>query len=506
MTSSSIGTQQQHHAPATLRLNSWKEIASYLERDERTVKRWEKSRALPVRRLPGGRGRVFAFCSEIDKWQVSSSRLVESDPALSVAVLDLIEPSLDPPQPSEYEAQDAAIPPSIVSEPPPHHRAARWGFAAAACLAAGLALAGAMFLAQRHRNAVQASPAATAHTPPVEALNLYLSGRFYWNKRTAADLREALHDFQAAVAIDPSYAAAWAGIADCYGLSTEFSAMAPQVAYPRMLDAALRSVQLDPNLSEAHRALGFVLFYWNWDRDGARREFDRALQLNPTDATAYHWYGNMLMQSQQLPEALSMLDRARQLDPSSPAILADRGLTLMLLGRAPDAVAVWSSLEQSDPAYLPPHWYLAGMQLQHKNVPGYLAEMGNIAQYSKAPEDKDFFSTLEQAYQKRGAEGILDATAVAREQRAEQKQSGYLSAAWALYNANRPGDTLHFLELAYQHRDPAFPTVANPGAFPDLQQNPEFISLRARSLQPFPHTETVHATLASLNRGPLPAR
>lgn len=457
------------------RLNSWKEIAAYLERDERTVKRWEKTRNLPVRRLPGGPSRVFAFRSEIDTWQISSSAQSDHESGEIHAV-------------TTAPVANASAPASKAARPSTHFEL----FVALASVAVAAALTFGLYMHAR-----RATSAAEGHIPPREASNLYLSARYYWNKRTPADLQLALRDFEAATRLDPQYAAAYAGIADSYGLSTEFAAMPPQQAYPRMLEAARRSVALDPNLAEAHRALAFVLFYWDWDRTASRREFERALTLDPRDPTTYHWYANVLLQSQDLKGALRMIDKAREIDPTARAILADRGLILNSNGLVKDALEVWRSLEKSDPEYLPPHWYIAAAMRDSRDMPAYLAELRTIASLSHAPADAEKLAACEEGFRRNGEQGVLVALADLQVRLAAETNAGYMEAATALDRAHRSEDALRYIELAYTHRDPEFPLLSNPGGFADLAANPRFLELRRRSLLPFPQSAADRPAITS---------
>src|SRR5260370_371914 len=226
------------------RLDSWKEIATFFDRDERTVKRWEKERSLPVHRLPGGsRARVFAFTEELERWMKSP----ESAAAEEVA-------STGP------AADDAATPSGARPDvSPPMVRSSK-SWIAWACLVL-VALAGVIGWRLYEGHAASIAPVkASTHVNP-EAEELYLQGRYYWNRRTPTDLTKAVDYFTQAIVRDPSYAQPYVGLADCYNLLREFSAMPPEEAYPRALAAAKKAVELDGNSAEAHASLAFVTFY-----------------------------------------------------------------------------------------------------------------------------------------------------------------------------------------------------------------------------------------------------
>ena len=324
------------------RLDSWKEIAAFFDRDERTVKRWEKERALPVHRLPGGsRARVFAFTEELSRWMhsqdaVAADVLAANPPAEATdqnaePLAEAAVPTLSPELPDE-----GAFPPRA-----PTKTKTLWIIAGSALLIL-LALGIAMVVRRQAKSAGienHSAPseavrkAVTPAKPDAETEELYLKGRYYWHKRTPADLNKAVDFFTQAIVHSPNYAPAYVGLADCYNLLREFANMPPQEAFPRALAAAQKAVELDPSSAEAHASLAFVMAYWKWDFTGADREFRRAIQLNPDYATAHHWYANFLVLMGRTSEAIQEIERAQELDPSSTPILADKALILFHDGK-----------------------------------------------------------------------------------------------------------------------------------------------------------------------------
>jgi TolB-like protein/DNA-binding winged helix-turn-helix (wHTH) protein/Flp pilus assembly protein TadD len=147
-----------------------------------------------------------------------------------------------------------------------------------------------------------------------EAYEAYLKGRYYWNKRTAGGLQKAEHYFQQAIDSDPTYAAAYSGLADCNSGLTWHGFKSPADALPKALAAARKAVEIDPQSAEAHASLGLVLSH-GWDWAGAEVEFRRALQLDPQYANAHHWYGDYLSIKRRHDEALAEASRALKLDP-----------------------------------------------------------------------------------------------------------------------------------------------------------------------------------------------
>ena len=157
----------------------------------------------------------------------------------------------------------------------------------------------------------------TAGTVNPEAYQLYLQGRFYWNKRTEEGLKKALAYMNQALAKDPKYAQAYSGLADCYVVMADHRYMAANEAYPKGKSAAQRALELDPKLAEPHAALASALEDYDYNWTGAEAEYNRAVELDPNSATAHQWYGLFLMNLGRLDEARQQIDLARGLDPLS---------------------------------------------------------------------------------------------------------------------------------------------------------------------------------------------
>ena len=154
-------------------------------------------------------------------------------------------------------------------------------------------------------------------TDDLEAYELYLKGRHFWNRRTEQDLQRGLEYFEQALRRDPGFAAAYAGVADSWAILGFYSAVPPGEAFPNAKRAALQALACDPGLAEAHPALAYVAMYFEWDWPAAERAFRRAIELNPGYATAHQWYGNFLAIVGRADESLAEFGRAAALDPLS---------------------------------------------------------------------------------------------------------------------------------------------------------------------------------------------
>ena len=206
----------------------------------------------------------------------------------------------------------------------------------------------------------QAGFALAASAPQVNlaAQDAYLQGRYYWNKRTAEGLQRALEYFREAVRVDPAFAAAYAGQADSYNLLAG-QQMAPAVAHPLAKAAANRALALDPTLGEAHASLAFATFIFDRDWASAEQAFQRALQHNPSYATAHHWYGEYLAAMGRFDAAFAQFDQASAIDPLSPAIQMSIGSTYWLQGRNDEAISRLRAILDHDPAVPSAYYYLA---------------------------------------------------------------------------------------------------------------------------------------------------
>lgn len=162
--------------------------------------------------------------------------------------------------------------------------------------------------------------------PNKDAYQLYLKGRYFWSRRYEGELQRALQFFKQTIDLDPEYAPAYTGIADCYSILAQYGWMRPMDAFPKAKVAVERALQLDPDLSEAHTSLGWIRNFHDWDFKGARAAFERAIALNQNNVTAYQWYAVHLGPMNRFPEGWKLLDRAMELDPLSITVHAIAGL------------------------------------------------------------------------------------------------------------------------------------------------------------------------------------
>ena len=201
-----------------------------------------------------------------------------------------------------------------------------------------------------------------------EAHEAYLKGRYFWNKRTGEGVRKGIEYFEQAIRIDPNYAVAYAGLAESYVVLNGHRFLPPTQAYPKVRAAALKALELDASLAEAHTALGSYKWEYEWDKSGAEKEFKRAIELNPSYATAHQWYGEELAALGREEEALAEVKRAQELDPLSLPIGVVAGW-IIYVGRDYDrAIDQYHRALDMDPNFAIAHLYLGRAYVQKGNL------------------------------------------------------------------------------------------------------------------------------------------
>jgi DNA-binding winged helix-turn-helix (wHTH) protein/tetratricopeptide (TPR) repeat protein len=318
------------------------------------------------------------------------------------------------------------------------------------------------------------------HVPNPEARDLYLKGRYYWNKRTPEDLNKAVDFFTQAIVHDPGYADAFVGLADSYNLLREFSVMPPSEAFPRALAAAKKAVELDDKSSDAHASVAFVSFFGMWDVKTAEVEFRRALELNPNNAVAHQWYATYLVSLHRLPESLAEIERARALDPSSRSILADKGCILFLAGKDDEAIALLKQMEATEPDFVSPHRYLRYSYLDKRDYPNYLLEFKKEADLLHDGTSLALVQAAEMGFAKGGGKAMLESL---RQQEKTLYAQGRFSPFLLAETCALLGDkkeALQYLQAAYdQHADGVAQIEGDP-FFNNLHQEPAYRELATR--------------------------
>lgn len=194
----------------------------------------------------------------------------------------------------------------------------------------------------------------TRHASNREAYQLYLKGRYFWDKRTGPDLERALSYFEQAIKLDPSYARAYSGLADCYAVLSYFTKRPFTESFPAAKAAAQKALELDNSLAEPHATLGLVL-HTSWEWAQAAKEYEKALELNPNYATAHQWYGFYLMNLGRRDESVRELKRAQELDPVSIEINSDLGVILTYARRPDEGMSYFKAALEMDQNFIEAH-------------------------------------------------------------------------------------------------------------------------------------------------------
>ncbi len=225
---------------------------------------------------------------------------------------------------------------------------------------------------------VYSHPAGERTVQP-DAYEAYLKGRYYWNQRTQAGLNKSIEFFQDAIAKDPVFAAAYAGLAGSYCLLGS-KVLPPQVARAKARSAADKALELDPTSAEGHAELGLIEFYYDWNWKQAEQDFHRAIELNPSYATTHQWYSHYLRAMGRLPEALQQAQQAQQLDPFSLSINTTLAARYRDLRQYDEAIEVVRRTLEMDPNFGPAHEILASVYEQQGDF------QSAINQWQKAVE------------------------------------------------------------------------------------------------------------------------
>jgi len=445
------------------RLDSWKEIAAFLARSERTVKRWEVERGLPVHRLPRGGGGVFAYSDELAEWLKGPGQEAYSYKSSRDRAGDEHSKSAT----SHFESRSRI---AILAFPTKHLISSR----ITACLLL-LALATSVIVFSGH-NRLHFRASANRHIPSAEAQDLYLKGRYFWNRRTPDDLNRAVKYFNQAIAKDPEDAQAYVGLADCYNLLREFGAMSPGEAYPRALSAAQRAVELDATSAEAHTSRAFATYWWSWQAVTAEREFKRALELDPNCARAHHWYATYLLSRNRFAEALDQIEQARKLEPSSTPILADKGLLLWQSGYHAEGFNLLIELEKTEPLFSSTHDYLGRIFWEEKDYVKALAEWRRLAELRHDEAGLAIAEARERGLASGGLTGLLESELPVQKDLVDHGSGSAYALARTYAKLGMRQAALAYLQLSLDRHEEA---MLDGDPIPPLDNAPEYQKFRA---------------------------
>ena len=311
-----------------------------------------------------------------------------------------------------------------------------------------------------------------------EAHEEYLKGRFFWNKRTGEDLKRAVDHFNRAIAHDPNYAQAYSGLADSYALmgDWEYGVLSPQEALPKARAAATKAIAIDGRLGEAHTSLAFALDLFDWDWSSAEREYQKAIELNPSYATAHQWYAWHLVVMRKNTDAVAEMRKARDLDPLSLIIGADQADILHIARLYDDSIEQSRRILELDPRFAVAHYQLGQALAQKHSFPEAINELETSIAVSGG--NRTFVSNLAYAYALSGnktkaqdlLKGLLSPTG--------GRFSSPAEIALVYVGLGDGDEAFRWLDKAYAER--FNPSVLFRPAFDPLRTDPRFHQLLNR--------------------------
>jgi serine/threonine-protein kinase len=318
---------------------------------------------------------------------------------------------------------------------------------------------------------VEATRAAKQHTASAEAYELYLKGRFYWNKRTDTDFKRAITFFEQAIERDPKYALAYSGLADTYALLTAYGNEPPRELMPKAKEAALKALALDDSLAEAHASLGQIVSYYDYDFVTAEREYRRAIELNPNYPPAHQWLAEQLSSLKRFDEAILEIQRALELDPLS--LITNRVYADILVDarRYNEAFDQYHKTLELDPNFATAHFFLARAYEAKGMYDEAVREYNTAAAVTLVPADA--LATMNEAYHKSGWKAYVQAALEQIVMRGDRKTPPFVVATYYA----RLGDkeqTYAWLQKSIEERDFRMTVLAVSFEFDAFRSDPRF--------------------------------
>jgi len=312
-----------------------------------------------------------------------------------------------------------------------------------------------------------------------EAYQLYVKGRYYWNKRTPADIKTSISYFNQAIDKDPGYALAYSGMADAYSVLPDYGSDSNDVT-PKSNAAAAKALELDPTLARPHAVLGDNKMKFNWDFAGGQAEFRKALELDPSDATAHQWLAESLGYiGGRAQESIEEANRAHQLDPLSPIIGVVQGEVLKSDRQFDKAIEMEKKVLADDPTFLAAHSQLAGGYFGKHEYQQAIQELKTAAQLLGDKNFIEFAAALDAGFRSGGwPAAVRKGIEVSQAQR--KAKAGYISPygiAWLYAQLGDKEQTFEWLNAAYRERDNAMIGLRTDPTMDSLRSDPRYAEL-----------------------------
>jgi tetratricopeptide (TPR) repeat protein len=316
---------------------------------------------------------------------------------------------------------------------------------------------------------------AKRYTHNVDAYELYLKGRYFWNKRTPGWLEKGIGYFQQAIDRDPGYALPYTGLADAYNILGGYGIRRPQEVFPLAKAAAAKALQIDDSMAEPHNSLGWIHFYYDWDWVSGEREFKRAIARNPTYVFAYLWYAICLGWLGRSDEAVHRARRAQHLEPLLLTANAIVGLVLYIARRYSEAIHELLKTLEMDPTYYPAHWWLGWVYAQTGDVTSSIRELCQARDLSD--NDPGTIAALGTAYAAAADTERALSVIAQLEQMSLTRYVAAASIAGIHVRLNQTDAALRCLEQAYRDHAVEMIYLKSDPRFDGLREDPRFLQL-----------------------------
>ena len=324
-----------------------------------------------------------------------------------------------------------------------------------------------------HKTADTVHASAAPSPKSYEAYDLYLKGRYFWNKRTADGFERAAECFNQAIAKDPQYALAYAGLADTYALMSAYTFAPPAEFIPKARAAALKALQLDEQLAEAHVSLAVIAQGYDWDWQTAEKEYRRAIELDPNYATAHHWYAENLALQGRFDEAFSEMDRARKLDPLSLIVATDNGVFLYFSRQYERAIEQFRAVLDMEPGFSRAHMVMSAYVEKGK----FAEAIADAGEWQRRDDNEWSRALLAYVYGRAGR----DADARRELERAKKMSArpafDPLPIALAYIGLKDKDQAFAWLNSAVANRSPSLAALKVDPIYDSLRSDPRFAAL-----------------------------
>ena len=398
------------------RLDGWKSIAGYFKRDRTTVMRWASERDLPIHRLPGGKqNSVYAYEDELVAWSTIDTPVTSAEDCAS-------------------DLQEAR---TLLSG----WTTNKW-LASALGLLALLCVPLALYAIADGKHADASGLPEMPDDP--QATADYVEARNLWARRTPEDLKGSIALYEKVIDREPDFAPAYAGLADAWLLYREYGDLGEAEAYAIASEAADNALSRDPDLASAHRAKGFIEYWWHYDSNRALSSFNTALKLDKNDGLTHFWYANVLSDIGDHKGAQRAYDIAQLLLPGTPAIEIERACALWQAGEDRESITALEALARKYPADATVHNCLAWAKIGIGDIVGYTTELRIMADLRKEPDLIQLARTMDNAIKVDPDTAHLSLIADARRELAAGERQTRMTPA---FYASAMGDRDSLLDL-----------------------------------------------------------